>query len=120
MPPITPINMGRRRRGIDCARMMKHPERRPAEPNPATALPTTSIVDVVAVPQSNEPAIEMALANKKTRLTEKSVYALPNNAQSREDFEWLRVEIEGSGGEAVIFSADHLVPRAGSGPSQAK
>lgn len=77
MLPITPTNMGRRRKGIDCTRMTKHPERRPAEPNPATALPTTSMVDVLAVPQSSEPAIEMALASKKTRLTEKSVYALP-------------------------------------------
>ena len=37
-----------------------------------------------------------------------AIYALPDSPQSREDFEWLRVEIEGSGGEAVIFSADHL------------
>ena len=78
MLPITPTNMGRRRRGIDCTRMTKHPERRPAEPNPATALPTTSMVEVVAVPQSSEPAIEIALASKKARLTEKSVYVLPN------------------------------------------
>jgi hypothetical protein len=37
-----------------------------------------------------------------------SVYALPDSAEAREDFEWLRVEIEGAGGEAVIFSAEHL------------
>jgi hypothetical protein len=37
-----------------------------------------------------------------------AVYVLPDSPESREDFEWLRVEIEGSGGEAVIFSADHL------------
>jgi hypothetical protein len=37
-----------------------------------------------------------------------AVYALPDSPVAREDFEWLRVEIEGSGGEAVIFSADHL------------
>ena len=37
-----------------------------------------------------------------------AVYALPDSPESREDFEWLRVEIEGSGGEAVIFSADHM------------
>jgi hypothetical protein len=37
-----------------------------------------------------------------------TVYALPDSAESREDFEWLRVEIEGSGGEAVIFAAEHL------------
>lgn len=33
---------------------------------------------------------------------------LPDSAESREDFEWLRVEIEGSGGEAVILTAEHL------------
>lgn len=37
-----------------------------------------------------------------------SVYALPDTPEAREDFEWLRVEIEGSGGEAVIFTAEHL------------
>jgi hypothetical protein len=37
-----------------------------------------------------------------------SVYVLPDTPESREDFEWLRVEIEGSGGEAVVFAANHL------------
>lgn len=37
-----------------------------------------------------------------------SIYVLPDTSESREDFEWLRVEIEGSGGEAVVFSANHL------------
>ena len=41
-----------------------------------------------------------------------TVYALPDSAESREDFEWLRVEIEGSGGEAVIFAAEHLSAEA--------
>ncbi|HYE88650.1 MAG TPA: chromate resistance protein ChrB domain-containing protein, partial [Vicinamibacterales bacterium] len=41
-----------------------------------------------------------------------SVYVLPDTPESREDFEWLRVEIEGSGGEAVIFSADHVATDA--------
>lgn len=35
-----------------------------------------------------------------------SVYVLPDSAGAREDFEWLRVEIEGSGGEASVFVAD--------------
>ena len=35
-----------------------------------------------------------------------SVYVLPDSAEAREDFEWLRVEIEGSGGEASVFVAD--------------
>lgn len=37
-----------------------------------------------------------------------SIYVLPDSPESREDFEWLRVEIEGSGGEAVVFCANHL------------
>src|SRR5687768_812812 len=37
-----------------------------------------------------------------------SVYVLPDSAEAREDFEWLRVEIEGSGGEAAVFAADML------------
>src|SRR5436190_8918925 len=37
-----------------------------------------------------------------------SVYVLPDTAESREDFEWLKVEIEGAGGEAVVYSADHI------------
>ena len=35
-----------------------------------------------------------------------SVYVLPDSAEAREDFEWLRVEIAGSGGEANVFVAD--------------
>ena len=37
-----------------------------------------------------------------------SVYVLPDNAESREDFEWLKVEIEGSGGTASVFSGEHV------------
>lgn len=37
-----------------------------------------------------------------------SVYVLPDTAESREDFEWLKVEIEGAGGEAIVYSADHV------------
>jgi hypothetical protein len=37
-----------------------------------------------------------------------SVYLLPDTPESREDFEWLKVEIEEAGGEAVVYSADHL------------
>ena len=37
-----------------------------------------------------------------------TAYVLPDSPESREDFEWLRVEIESSGGEAVILAAEHL------------
>jgi hypothetical protein len=37
-----------------------------------------------------------------------SVYALPFNEKSGEDFQWLKQEIESSGGEATIFHADSV------------
>jgi len=35
-----------------------------------------------------------------------SVYVLPNTAETREDFEWLRAEIVGLGGSATVMVAD--------------
>lgn len=37
-----------------------------------------------------------------------SVYVLPDSADAREDFEWLKVEIDGSGGGAAVFLADAI------------
>jgi hypothetical protein len=37
-----------------------------------------------------------------------SVYVLPDSPEAREDFEWLRVEIEGSGGQASVFVSDSI------------
>jgi hypothetical protein len=35
-----------------------------------------------------------------------AVYVLPDSSNSREDFEWLKAEIDGAGGEATVFAAD--------------
>lgn len=35
-----------------------------------------------------------------------AVYVLPNSTNSREDFEWLKAEIEGAGGEAAVFTVN--------------
>ncbi|HVA65819.1 MAG TPA: chromate resistance protein ChrB domain-containing protein [Elusimicrobiota bacterium] len=40
-----------------------------------------------------------------------SIYALPNRAATREDFDWLRKEIIQSGGEATVFTADSLAEK---------
>src|SRR5262249_51371831 len=39
-----------------------------------------------------------------------SVYVLPNTAQAREDFEWLRAEVLAANGQASIMVADALNP----------
>jgi hypothetical protein len=36
------------------------------------------------------------------------IYVLPDSPAAREDFEWLKTEIEGAGGEARIFSANSV------------
>ena len=41
-------------------------------------------------------------------LVKNSVYVLPNNDESRENFEWIRGEILSDGGEAVVFTADAI------------
>src|SRR5215510_12997068 len=35
-----------------------------------------------------------------------SVYVLPANEKTHEDFQWLKQEIESAGGEAAVFRAD--------------
>jgi hypothetical protein len=37
-----------------------------------------------------------------------AVYALPDSAGAREDFEWLRTELEAQGGEVSVFAADSV------------
>ena len=39
-----------------------------------------------------------------------AVYVLPDSAAAREDFEWLKAEIEGAGGQAAVFAGDHIDP----------
>lgn len=37
-----------------------------------------------------------------------AVYLLPDSPGAREDFEWLKAEIEGAGGQASVFAADSI------------
>lgn len=37
-----------------------------------------------------------------------AAYMLPDSPTAREDFEWLKAEIEGAGGEATVFAADSV------------
>src|SRR5882757_8311864 len=41
-------------------------------------------------------------------LVKSTVYVLPNTDESLEDFQWLREEIEGAGGTALIAEADFI------------
>ena len=37
-----------------------------------------------------------------------AVYALPDTADAREDFEWLKTEVKAAGGDATVFAADNV------------
>jgi hypothetical protein len=37
-----------------------------------------------------------------------AVYVLPDTPNAREDFEWLKTEVKGTGGDASVFSADNV------------
>ena len=37
-----------------------------------------------------------------------AVYVLPDTASAREDFEWLKTEVNGAGGDASVFAADNV------------
>lgn len=37
-----------------------------------------------------------------------AVYVLPDSPDAREDFEWLKAEVMAAGGDASVFSADHV------------
>jgi hypothetical protein len=39
-----------------------------------------------------------------------AVYALPDTPEAREDFEWLKADVTGAGGDASVFAADSLDP----------
>jgi len=46
-------------------------------------------------------------------IVKQAVYALPDSPTTREDFEWLKTEIEGDGGTVDVFEAAHLDPASG-------
>jgi hypothetical protein len=37
-----------------------------------------------------------------------AIYVLPDTPDTREDFEWLKTEVTGAGGEAIVFAADNV------------
>ena len=53
--------------------MIKAPEKIPADPNPAIALPTIKAVELGATPQIKEPNSKMPIATRYTYLIEKKV-----------------------------------------------
>ena len=44
-----------------------------------------------------------------------AVYVLPESPEAREDFQWLKTEIESAGGQASVFAADSVDARSDDG-----
>ncbi len=61
-----------------------------------------------AHPSNGRVKIWRRLQQLGTVAVKNAVHLLPNNPQSREDFEWLRTEVSALGGEANVFAASSI------------
>jgi hypothetical protein len=68
---MNPVYMGRLTSGTEYAMMMSAPEKIPALPTPATALPMIKAMEFGATPQIRLPSSNMEIAMRKTYLIEK-------------------------------------------------
>src|SRR4029079_10959056 len=59
-----------------------------------------------ARPSNHRVMIWRRLQNLGAIALRNSVYVLPNNGETREDFEWLRSEIVGLGGTATVMATN--------------
>ena len=77
-------------------------------PRPATGAPRWLLFvhQLSAHPSNLRVRTWRRLQQAGALAVKQAVYALPNSAGAREDFEWLKTEIEAAGGRASVFVAD--------------
>jgi hypothetical protein len=76
IPYIAPIKLvytGLFTSGTEYATIIRAPEKMPAEPTPATALPMMRTIELGATPQIKLPSSKTPIATKYTHLIEKNV-----------------------------------------------
>jgi hypothetical protein len=64
MAPMNPEYIGLLLKGTEYATIISAPEKIPAEPNPATALPTIKLIEFGATPQIKLPSSNMPIATR--------------------------------------------------------
>ena len=81
-------------------------------PGPAVAAPSEPwlllVYQLPARPVSARVKAWRRLQQLGAVAVKNSVYALPNRAGTREDFEWVRAEIVATGGQATVFQASTI------------
>lgn len=60
--------------------MINAPEKMPAPPTPAIALPAIKTAEELAAPQINEPISKIMMVTRKVHLTDRMLYSLPNGS----------------------------------------
>jgi len=91
--------------------MSKTPSTKPrpaSAPHPAAAAPRWLLFvhQLPATPSNLRVRTWRRLQQIGALPVKQAVYALPDSPAAREDFEWLRSEVKGSGGDATVFVAD--------------
>lgn len=88
----------------------------PAQPKPRTAAPASPnphrwllfVHQLPAHPSNLRVRTWRRLQQLGALAVKQAVYALPDSPNAREDFEWLKTEIEAAGAEASVFVADTI------------
>ena len=89
----------------------------PAQPRPVSQAPSVGrtsrrwllfVHQVPASPSNLRVRTWRRLQQIGAVPVKQAVYVLPDTPAAREDFEWLKAEIKGAGGDASVFAADSL------------
>jgi hypothetical protein len=94
---------------------MKTPNSAAPRPNPHSPAPSSShgrrrwllfVHQVPPSPSNLRVRTWRRLQQMGAIAIKQAVYVLPDTPSTREDFEWLKAEVKGAGGDATVFAAD--------------
>jgi hypothetical protein len=114
---MTPVNMGRFSKGRMRAMMIKAPEVIPAQPMPATALPTIRTREDGAAAQTMEPTSKTHRAKRKIHVALYSMYSFPNMSWKqqvvrRNDEPYQATSSRESNSEVILGMAVEMMERS--------
>src|SRR5918995_6893195 len=83
-----------------------HAERPSAHTQPSSSRWLVLVHQLPAHPSNRRVRTWRRLQSIGALAVKQAVYVLPDSADAREDFEWLKTDIENAGGQVSIFAAD--------------
>jgi hypothetical protein len=84
------------------------PVRTPTEPQPAARRWLLFVHQLPSNPSNLRVRTWRRMQQLGAIPVKQAVYVLPDTPGAREDFEWLKTEVNGAGGDASVFAADNV------------